>query len=185
MSAGSFGHPSVLIHRDAAIQAGLYRKEYEWVEDIDLWLRIIRLGRVANIPQVLMHYRQHEQSVCWNRRELQHERGHRLLALARAERGLAAPDPVLTPPRAPRKQSSAAGKWARRAARSGHYQTAFRQWRRQAAAEPLSLLTFRVTLEMVLRGTAALLKKREPPLPDWRDWDVSDTNVEEPAQKVA
>lgn len=186
--AGSFGHPSVLIRRDAAIQAGLYRKEYEWVEDIDLWLRIIRLGRVANIPQVLMHYRQHEQSVCWNRRALQHERGHRLLTLARIERGLAAPEASLEPPSAARKQSSAAGKWARRAARSGYYRTALRQWRRQVADEPLSLLTLRVTLEMVLRGAATLLKKREPPvapLPDWHDWDITSAAPDESSHKAA
>lgn len=177
-TAGSFGHPSVLMRREAVIKAGLYRKEYEWVEDIDLWLRTIQLGRVANIPQPLMRYRQHEQSVCWNRRSLQHERGHRLLTEARIERGLVAPDTSPVPPNAPRKQSSAAGKWARRAARSGYYRTAWRQWLRQASAEPLSLLTLRVTLETILRGTAALLKKREPtlaPLPDWHEWDAIET----------
>ncbi len=186
--AGSFGHPSVLIRRDAAIQAGLYRKEYEWVEDIDLWLRIIQLGRVANIPQVLMHYRQHEQSVCWNRRALQHERGHRLLAAARAERGLATADASSEPPSAPRKQTAAAGKWARRAARSGYYRTALRQWRRQAVAEPLSYLTLRVTLEMALRAAASLLKKREPPvapLPDWREWDLAPPAPSVSTQKAA
>jgi glycosyltransferase involved in cell wall biosynthesis len=182
-SAGSFGHPSVLIRRDALLKAGLYRKEYEWVEDIDLWLRITRLGRVANIPRVLMHYRQHEQSVCWNRRALQHERLHRLLALARADRGLAAANQPLAAPQPARKQSTAAGKWARRAARSGYYRTAWRQWRRQVAAEPLSFLTLRVTVEMVLRGMAALFKKREPtvPLPDWRAWDVPS----EPTRRAA
>ena len=50
-SAGSFGHPSVLIRRDKIMEAGLYRPEFEWVEDIDLWLRMIPLGRVANIPR--------------------------------------------------------------------------------------------------------------------------------------
>lgn len=174
-SAGSFGHPSVLIRRDALLEAGLYRQEFEWVEDIDLWLRMVRLGRVANIPQVLMHYRQHEQSVCWNRRAVQHERLHRLLAQARIDRGLAPPEMSLAPKPA-RKQTSAAGKWARRAARSGYFRTAWRQWLRQAMAEPFSWLTLRVTLETLLRGAAALFKRREPriaPLPDWRKWDVS------------
>jgi glycosyltransferase involved in cell wall biosynthesis len=175
-SAGGFGHPSVLIHRDTLFQAGLYRREFEWVEDIDLWLRMVRLGRVANIPRVLMHYRQHEQSVCWNRRELQHERLHRLLTLARIERGLVPEHQSLAPPKPARKQSSAAGKWARRAARSGYYHSAWRHWRRQFAAEPWSILTWRVTAEMLLRGAVALFKKREPKmaaLPDWRQWDVT------------
>ena len=186
--SGSFGHPSVLIRRDAAIEAGLYRKQYEWVEDIDLWLRIIRLGRVANIPRVLVHYRQHEQSVCWNRRALQHQRGRQLLAEARAERGLATMNMSSVAPKAPRKQTSAAGKWARRAARSGYYRTALRQWRRQVAAEPVSYLTLRVTLEMALRGALALLKQREPtvaPLPNWRDWDVTGSAATMSTQRAA
>ncbi|MCG8448854.1 MAG: glycosyltransferase [Pirellulales bacterium] len=180
-----FGHPSVLIHRDTLLEAGLYSKEYEWVEDLELWSRLVRLGRVANIPRVLVHYRQHEQSVCWNRRALQHERRHRLLAKVRAERGLASPTQPLKPPR---KQSSAAGKWARRAARSGYYQTAFRQWRRQVAAQPFSLLTFRVTVEVVFRGAIALFTGRDArpaSLPDWRNWNVAHADDSDSASRAA
>jgi len=183
--AGSFGHPSVLMRRDKVLEAGGYRKEFEWVEDTDLWLRMIRLGRVANIPQVLVNYRLHEQSVCWNRRALQRERGQQMLALARAERGLTSPNLPAGPSKPPRKQSSAAGKWARRAARAGYYRTAFIQWKSQVASDPFSLLTFRVTAEMLLRGTTALFKKREPlapELPDWRDWDSQDSAPAESPQ---
>lgn len=181
-AGGNLGHPSVLMSREAVIQAGLYRKEFEWVEDMDLWIRLAKLGRMANISLTLVHYRQHEQSVCWNQCALQHERKFRMLARARAERGISVPID-LGPPTGPRKQTAAAGKWARRAARVGNYRTAYRQWRKLAAAEPFSFLTFRVTLESVIRAIGALFRRREKhtPLPDWRAWDAPS----EPTRRAA
>ncbi len=177
--AESMAHPSVLMRRDAVIEAGLYRKQYEWVEDTDLWLRLHRLGRLANIPQILMHYRLHEQSVCWNQRALQRQRLQKLLHEAHAGRSLPLPESRTKKRSRPRQQSSAAGKWARQAARAGNFQTARKHWKSQVGSDPWSFLTFRVTVEMVLRGAVAYAKRRKcefPKLPDWHPWGCTQQN---------
>ena len=112
-SAGSFGHPE-RAHppRQNHGSGTLSPRVRMGRRHRPSRLRMIPLGRVANIPEVLVHYRQHEQSVCWNRRELQHERLNRLLAQsARNVASTPQPTPAAS---AARKRSSAAGKWARR-----------------------------------------------------------------------
>lgn len=172
-SGGTLSHSTVLMQLAAVRDAGLYRANYEWVEDTDLWLRLARRGSLANIPKVLLHYRLHEGSVCWNRRAAQRERLAKLLAEANAELGLPAPHERLDRLRKPKHLSSAAGKWARQAIRAGNFQTALKHCRRMWRAEPLTWSTLRVSLEMVLRGSIALLhpQPRHTPLPDWRRWD--------------
>lgn len=54
-----FAHPAVMYRRAAAINIGMYRKFYEGAEDYDLWLRMIKVGKVANLPDSLTFYRQH------------------------------------------------------------------------------------------------------------------------------
>lgn len=54
-----FAHPAVMYKRAAAISSGMYRKFYEGAEDYDLWLRMIEIGKVANLQDSLTLYRQH------------------------------------------------------------------------------------------------------------------------------
>lgn len=181
-------HACVFMRRDAFIEAGMYRKKYEWVEDIDLWLRMAMLGKLASIPRILYFYRFHEQGVCWNQGELQRERIQALLCESHRVRGL--PEPVFKEKnrKQPRQKTSAAGKWARQAARSGYFQTALKYWLLQVKAEPFSWLTARVTFEMVLRGIGAKLSGRSAPqfdLPDWRKWDATGPGTTESESRAA
>ena len=56
-------HPTVLFRRSAVIAAGNYRDCMPY-EDYDLWLRMALIGEMANLPAVLVKYRQHSASVC-------------------------------------------------------------------------------------------------------------------------
>lgn len=168
----TLAHPTMLFRRRTALDAGGYRAEFEWVEDTDLWLRMIGRGRFANLAAPLLRYRLHEKSVCWNRRAAQRERLAELLRLAHVERGFEPPPSLEAPKRG--KTSPAAGKWARQAARAGNYRTAWKQWRRLIANEPITPTTARVTAEMVLRmvgSVASGRRTKHPALPDWREWD--------------
>ncbi len=51
-----FGHSTLTYRRDAARAAGGYDPRYV-IEDWDLSLRLMRVGRVANLPEVLADYR--------------------------------------------------------------------------------------------------------------------------------
>ncbi len=179
--AGSLAHPAVLMHRDTVIELGMYRQKFQWIEDADLWLRLARHGRLANISHVLLHYRLHAQSISATRQAEQQQRMWQMLAEAHSERGLPAPAPLALPRR--KRRSTAVGKWARQAARAGYIRTALTNLRHQIAAEPFSILTTRVAAETLARATVSFLAGKRPPqpeLPDWRKWDCSKPDSHEP-----
>ena len=50
-------HPSVMMRRQAVLDAGGYRPEFRNAEDYDLWLRLSRSHDLANVPTPLLRYR--------------------------------------------------------------------------------------------------------------------------------
>ncbi len=56
-------HPSVLFSKDAYIESAGYRDSDYLVEDLSLWLRMSRFSRLISVPEVLLNYRLHPQSV--------------------------------------------------------------------------------------------------------------------------
>ncbi len=184
----TIGQPSVMMRRDAVDKVGNYRPVFEWIEDTDLWLRLAEVGSLANLHDVLTYYRLHEQSTCWKRRGLQRTLMPQLLTEAHRRRKLPVPETPAASLAAPRKQTSAAGKWARQAARAGHYVSAWKHWRRQASAEPFSWLTCRVTLETLLRMVGSLLAGKRTSLsllPDWRRWDATESESDCDSHRAA
>lgn len=84
-------HPSTMLRREAMLAVGGYRAEYEWVEDLDLFLRMGQIGRMTNLQEPLLRYRQHFASVNRTRLELQIERTHRAVIEAYGARGKSPP----------------------------------------------------------------------------------------------
>lgn len=56
-------HPTVLFRKVAFIRVGGYRRSTDGAEDYDLWLRMSRLGKIANLNTVVTNYRIHENQV--------------------------------------------------------------------------------------------------------------------------
>lgn len=57
-------HPAVMFRKGIRGLAGLnYRPETNGVEDFDLWNRLAAAGKFIFIPEILIHYRLHPQSV--------------------------------------------------------------------------------------------------------------------------
>ncbi len=56
---GAVVHPVSMMRRSAIDAVGGYRAEYCKVEDLDLFLRLALVGRVTNLPDCLLDYRQH------------------------------------------------------------------------------------------------------------------------------
>lgn len=52
-------HPSTVMRREAVLRVGGYRADLVPVEDHDLFLRLAEIGRLANLPDVLLYYRKH------------------------------------------------------------------------------------------------------------------------------
>jgi glycosyltransferase involved in cell wall biosynthesis len=166
-------HPSVMMRRDAVLKAGGYRPKYQWIEDHDLWLRLSKLGKLANIDSVLLGYRQHATSVCWQRSNTQRELMNELLQEAYAERNLPCPDEVLMDSVKARSQGGP-GKWTRMALRGGHTQTAKKHLKALWRSDDSWRYKCRMTLEFALRySTAATQRQPETAanvLPDLSSW---------------
>jgi len=125
-NGGALIHPAVLFRRAALVQCGGYREQYNYIEDLDLYVRLLEVGQLRNLPDVLLHYRQHPNSV-------NHRKGSRcvqaaeIIAPLRQRKGL----PVLTPEdlaqNAPKLESlgDCYRKWALDAAEGGNYPSAW------------------------------------------------------------
>lgn len=97
-NGGIIIHPAAMFRRAAIEQAGRYREKAQWIEDLDLYLRLARVGTLANLPEVLFHYRFHEQSVNFTRNQGRHERKLAILAEAHSARGLPFDTTAFPPP---------------------------------------------------------------------------------------
>ena len=171
---GTLAHPTLMMRRQAAIDAGGHRPEYPWSHDADLLMRLAQIGKLANLSEVLLLYRQHTKNSCTTKKiEIRTE----LRSLLREQheiRDMTMPWELDQSLAKPKKQSSMVGKWARRAARNGYHQTAWNLWREQIRQSPVSIETMRISLEMGLRMTMALASGKQGVklrLPDWREWD--------------
>lgn len=65
-------HSSVLARTEFLNQYRLrYDEGYQHLEDYELWVRAIRLTRLANVPEVLLRYRSHPENVSHRHRSTQ------------------------------------------------------------------------------------------------------------------
>jgi glycosyltransferase involved in cell wall biosynthesis len=81
-------HPSVMMRRAPVEAVGGYHPEFEPAEDLDLWLRLGEVGRLTNLPDVLMKYRQHTASFSERHQRLQLERSAAAVLEACRRRGI-------------------------------------------------------------------------------------------------
>ena len=133
-NGGALIHPTIMARRHAIEKAGGYRSRYQWIEDLDLYLRLSDQGRLANLPEVHLHYRQHLRSVNYTqggRDELRRE----LVSPRRSALGL--------PPLAAELSETQSYRvadwrrhWAYDAARGGNWASARKNARKALAASP-------------------------------------------------
>ena len=63
-----FIHSSIMVRKAVIQNAGLYRMIFEGAEDYDLWMRISEITKIAILPEYLLQYRLHSDSVTHNAR---------------------------------------------------------------------------------------------------------------------
>jgi len=57
-----FAQPAVTMRRELFLQAGGYEPSYLFAQDLDLWLRLAKVTRFANLMQPVLQYRVHGRS---------------------------------------------------------------------------------------------------------------------------
>lgn len=94
---GGIIHPVVMIRRQVLMDAGGYHTGTELAEDLDLWLRLAEVGKLANIPAVLLNYRIVSTGLSMSRRVDQERQARTVVNAARTRRGLAPLDTPVEP----------------------------------------------------------------------------------------
>ncbi len=87
-------HPAVTLRRDAVLAAGSYSADFAAGQDLDLYLRLAERGRLANLPDTLLAYRQHLGKVSTRRGGEQRRCVNEILRRARERRGAPEAPPV-------------------------------------------------------------------------------------------
>ncbi len=131
---GAILHPSVMIQREAFVRVNGYDPRFQLVEDLDLYLKLGEIGRLANLPDVLLKYRLHLASTNVVKRDLQFVVGSGALQEAYRRRGLPGapflvPDVMLT-------AVGIRARWGYMAIAGGHYRTAIKYAIRCVARQP-------------------------------------------------
>lgn len=85
---------TTMFRRSALLAVGGWRDTYGWVEDLDLFLRLGEIGKLANIDEVLYRYRRHPRSVCATHYTAMCGKLEAMLTEAYRRRGLGTPPPI-------------------------------------------------------------------------------------------
>ncbi|MCO8120565.1 glycosyltransferase [Stieleria sp. TO1_6] len=135
---GAIPHPSAMIRRETLCAVGGYREEFQFAQDLDLWLRLSEQGSLANLDKPLLRYRLHCSSLTTQKRAVQLECARRAVAEAFVRRGIK----DFVPPSMAHSTPSASQvlrSWTRMALRTGNRTAAWKHCRHAVAAAPCSI----------------------------------------------
>ena len=113
-------NPTVMMRHDALRRVGGYRKQYETAEDLDLFLRLAEVGKLHNIPEYLLQYRQHYESVNRTKHDLQRNMKRGMMEEAYARRGVPMPEGIEFKRSYPPPKFEQTCNWGWRALRCGN-----------------------------------------------------------------
>jgi glycosyltransferase involved in cell wall biosynthesis len=144
-------HPASMMVREQVMALNGYRVEMEPSEDLDLFLRLAERGKIANLPEVLLHYRQHVKSVNHTRFEEQNQATRRIVIEAYARRGVTLPANWTLPARHILPMQKEIDMWAWVALKNGNVAAARRHAMSLVRMAPFSLSSWRL-MYCALRG---------------------------------
>jgi hypothetical protein len=158
-----------MIRKSAMLRVGGYRSEYQHVEDFDLWLRLIDVGRLSNLPETLLQYRQHPSSVCFRMGDVQKGLAIRALREARSRRGYS-PDTAIDFCGMPVDGAAPQLGWAVAALGAGYRATALKHTRRALRTQPMSLRAWTILAGCVIPTALTQRVKASKPLRALSRW---------------
>jgi glycosyltransferase involved in cell wall biosynthesis len=144
-------HPVAMLRREAVQAVGGYRREWQWVEDLDLFLRLAETGKLANLPDHLLRYRQHTESINRTRAAEQAKLADVCVREAYRRRGREVPAGWKFVPKIKPSKPQQLQTWAWRAMKSGNVPAARKHAVALWKAAPLSVESWR-TLLCAMRG---------------------------------
>jgi glycosyltransferase involved in cell wall biosynthesis len=143
-------HPAVMMRTDALRSIGGYDERFGTNQDHDLFLRLAEVGKLANLSEVLLFYRQHFDSVGFTKVESQSLTVIEIARAAHERRGIAFPDFTPGKPQVPRPLDHHR-KWTWWALAAGNVATARRHALAVVRGAPLDKDSWRM-MYCALRG---------------------------------
>ena len=147
----SICNPSSMMRRDALLKVGKYNNEFRSAHDIELFLRLAEVGKLANLEDTLLDYRQHGQSIGYSSRNRQRHFAWKAAFLAAERRGLSFDVPEPDGNAANVSQADVLLKWGWWALMAGNVSTARFYARKVLFTAPLSFKSWHFAL-FALRG---------------------------------
>jgi glycosyltransferase involved in cell wall biosynthesis len=148
---GGIWHPSVMMRKEAVLRIGAYRAEYQLAEDMDLFLRLAEVGKLANLREILLEYRQHVASLGYIFQEKQYDAARRVVQAAHLRRGMDCAADLAGKGIRVEAPADTHRKWAWWALSAGNIATARKHALKAFAARPLKAENLRV-LACAIRG---------------------------------
>jgi glycosyltransferase involved in cell wall biosynthesis len=148
---GVLPHPATMLRTAAVRQVGNYREQYNNSEDLDLWLRLAEIGRVANLPEVVLKYRRDLGSVSHTKRDNQIRMKGQILGEAFDRRGLTKPDKWVFDTWMPKPKDEQLKEWGWRALRLGRKDAARGHAKALLKLKPRSMSSWKLAF-CALRG---------------------------------
>ena len=148
---GTIVHPAMMARSSAIQSIGGYSGAYPWAEDLDFFLRLAEVGRVANLQDIILRYRQHLSSIGYSKSELQQKSTVAVVRDTHVRRGLPVPEGLGSAPIAAPSAAESHRKWAWWALGSGYAPSARKHAFRALRLEPFSPDSWRA-LYCAVRG---------------------------------
>lgn len=151
---GVLRHPAVLMRSEALIAIDGYRDSYTTAQDLDLFLRLTEKGQLANLPDVLLEYRLHLESVNFSRYQRQTTDVIAILSDAYKARDLEMPKGLFKERSKERDSNACQQAWARMALGAGNLSTARKHAFQSLWNSPFSHKSWEVLLRTLKKSTS-------------------------------
>ncbi|MBX7258083.1 MAG: glycosyltransferase [Candidatus Hydrogenedentes bacterium] len=148
---GALIHPAVMIRKWGFDRVGEFREDYECAEDLDIFLRLAEVGKVANVPEVVLQYRQHLSSIGYSRADEQQRYTVCAVRDAHERRGIPLPHDWKYPIQGKVSAASSYRKWVWWALSGRNVPTARKYAVKAVLREPYRVESWR-TLYCAMRG---------------------------------
>jgi glycosyltransferase involved in cell wall biosynthesis len=144
-------HPAVMIRMQTLRDIGGYDERYRTNQDHDLFIRLCERGKVENLPQVLLQYRQHFSSVVFTTALAQSDVLRAILREAWARRGKPMPPELESPTGKKYQPLEQYREWFDKSLLAGYRRTARKYAMKIIRKKPMALsnwkLLYRATLK--------------------------------------
>lgn len=137
-------HPAVMMRTATLRDMGGYREKYRTNQDHDLFLRLGERGQLANLPEVLLHYRQHFKSISMGNVKAKVDPLGPIVREAYDRRGILPPDKAHAGPRQATTDWDQHLQWGWTALANRHIATARRHAFAAVAKRPTCLQSWRM-----------------------------------------